>query len=60
MSDNLIEMDLGDYTVFQCPDCGAHASTPEMVDHFTTCIPGDSERWKEYYSKDYETGIRSE
>lgn len=39
--------------VTQCNDCGAHVINGKKSDvkHHKSCIPGDAERWKEYYSR---------
>jgi hypothetical protein len=35
--------------VYQCNDCGAYAEDPREVQHHSTCIPGESEKWEEVY-----------
>lgn len=37
--------------VWQCNDCGAHADKPENVKHHDTCVPGESQKWEEFYNK---------
>jgi hypothetical protein len=31
--------------VYQCIDCGAFADKKEMVQHYSTCNPGEAQRW---------------
>lgn len=44
-----------EYTVIEgvhvCNDCGAHGSSPDSVEHYSSCNPGESERWKEFYDQ---------
>lgn len=37
--------------VWVCNDCGAFASKKEEVDHHTSCVPGESEKWEKIYSE---------
>ncbi len=39
------------YDIFVCEDCGQFAETTDKVIHATTCRIGESEYWKEHYSK---------
>ena len=32
-----------------CNDCGASSRTGLVVEHYSSCIPGCSERWEQYY-----------
>lgn len=50
-------------SLYQCNDCGATARTPELVVHYETCVPGESERWAQYYNDaldDEEEGVLEE
>lgn len=40
--------------VWICNDCGASASKKEKVDHYASCIPGESDKWKKIYSEEGE------
>lgn len=42
---------LVDMGVHQCMDCGAHASRPEWIEHYSTCEPGSARRWEEFYAR---------
>jgi hypothetical protein len=37
--------------IWSCNDCGAHAGTKEGIVHHKSCQPGESARWKEFYSQ---------
>lgn len=34
-----------------CDDCGAHARTQHQVQHHSSCVPGSSEKWRNYYNQ---------
>lgn len=40
--------------VWVCNDCGAIASFKDEIDHFPSCIPGESEKWEKIYSEEGE------
>ncbi len=36
--------------VYECINCGAYSQTPETIDHYSNCQPGEGKRWEEFYS----------
>ena len=45
---DLRDVELGG--VFQCIDCGAHATHKEEIRHYKNCNPGDAAYWAKYYA----------
>lgn len=41
--------EIGDFQV--CTDCGAHAPVGTIVEHYVSCVPGESKKWEEFYEK---------
>ena len=37
--------------IYVCNNCGAHAISPGEIQHFDSCSPGESERWKKMYNE---------
>jgi hypothetical protein len=37
--------------IYVCNNCGAHATSPEKIQHFATCSPGESEKWEKIYTE---------
>jgi hypothetical protein len=40
-----------DLDIWQCNDCGAVGDTVEQIEHHDSCKPGESEYWKEFYTR---------
>ena len=38
--------------IWTCNDCGAFATEIRHIRHHSTCKPGESEKWKNLYSKE--------
>jgi hypothetical protein len=32
-----------------CNNCGAHAASPQKIEHFATCRRGEAARWEKFY-----------
>ena len=42
-----------DIDIVSCNDCGAHANKKENVQHYPTCIDGESKKWEKEYNDAY-------
>jgi hypothetical protein len=40
-----------------CDNCGAHASSPEKIEHFKTCQKSESKKWEKFYSSSDEEEV---
>lgn len=50
-------MELEGDGVQQCINCGAFAITIKDIQHFSTCNPGENDKWKKYYSDENDEGL---
>lgn len=46
--------------LYSCNDCGATARTKELVEHYETCTPGESDHWVQYYNEEEEGVLQEE
>lgn len=35
--------------IWQCVNCGAHASAIDKIAHFAGCEPGEAAKWEKFY-----------
>ena len=46
---------MNDYTNIDgfviCDDCGCSSETIEGIEHYATCMPGESKHWEKHYAK---------
>lgn len=45
---------------YVCNDCGAHGEVQDEIVHYPTCVPGESDRWQQWYSEDADADILGE
>ena len=55
---NLLEVDKLDAVpgvhgdIYTCINCGANSfESPRAIEHYSSCKPGESKRWEEYYNQ---------
>jgi len=51
---SIIDYGEGDTPLEECLDCGAHALNGKDITHYSSCTPGEAEKWEAYYKEENE------
>lgn len=35
--------------IYQCNNCGAYASLPGKIEHYSSCVQGEAKKWEKNY-----------